>query len=114
VAAEKLFRLFSSVRGWSEFSVVAPSAGAQKVRLPSALAVSHGGVRAAGSTMVALPFLPSSGRDADPAPSGILGSENGRCYRPDMIGERAYAGTEKETSSGNSSTAPPATTNDER
>src|SRR5882757_2684140 len=59
--ASKLLRLLSSVRGCAEFLVVAPTAGAQNVRLPSGLAVSHGGVAAAGWMIAALPFLPSSG-----------------------------------------------------
>src|SRR5882757_4499760 len=59
--AVKLVRLFSSVRGWSEFLVVAPCEGAQNIKPPSGAAVSHGAVIAAGSTVDAFPSSFSSG-----------------------------------------------------
>src|SRR5882757_589248 len=59
--AVKLVRLFSSVRGWSEFLVVAPCEGAQNINPPSGPGVSHGAVIAAGSTVDAFPSLFSSG-----------------------------------------------------
>src|SRR5258708_2463642 len=55
----------SSVRACCELGVVAPVAGAQKSRLPSAPRVSHGGVIAAVPNCLALPLKPpeeSTGR----------------------------------------------------
>src|SRR5882757_5101981 len=60
--ALKLFRLTSSVRGCSEFGVVAPLTGAQNLRQPELSRVSHGGALSAGLMLAAVPFSLALGR----------------------------------------------------